>query len=127
MAAIAAESTTAARATRRRRLAHALREPAIAAAIAIMVFFVFAALFAPLLSPTDPLEQNILNSLKPPSAEHPLGTDKLGREMLSRMLYGARISLFVGVAVVLISSAVGSLLGVLAGYLGGWADEALMR
>jgi peptide/nickel transport system permease protein len=127
MTAIAAETITATRTSRRRQLAFALRQPAIAAGVVIMVFFVFLAIFAPLLSPTDPLAQNVLNGLKPPSAEHLLGTDKLGRELLSRLLYGARISLFVGVAVVLIASAVGTLLGVLAGYLGGWVDEALMR
>jgi peptide/nickel transport system permease protein len=127
MTAIAAETTTAARTSRRRQLVYALRQPAITVGVVIMVVFVLLALFAPLLSPTDPLEQNILNSLKPPSAEHLLGTDKLGREVLSRLLYGARISLFVGVSVVLIACLIGSLLGVLAGYLGGWIDETLMR
>ena len=127
MTVIAAEPTAAPRATRRRQLAYALRQPAIAVGVVIMAFFLLVALFAPLLSPNDPLAQNVVNGLKPPSAEHLLGTDKLGRELLSRLLYGARISLFVGVAVVLIASAIGSLLGVLAGYLGGWVDEALMR
>jgi peptide/nickel transport system permease protein len=127
MTVIAAETTTSTRATRRRQIAYALRQPAIIVGVVIMVFFVLVALFAPLLSPNDPLAQNVVNGLKPPSAEHLLGTDKLGREVLSRLLYGARISLFVGVAVVLIASAVGTLLGVLAGYLGGWVDEALMR
>jgi peptide/nickel transport system permease protein len=127
MAAIATEALTVARASRRRQIAYALRQPAIGVGVVIMVFFLFVALFAPLLSPNDPQAQNVLNGLKPPSTEHPLGTDKLGREILSRLLYGARISLFVGVAVVLIASFVGSLLGVLAGYLGGWVDEALMR
>jgi peptide/nickel transport system permease protein len=127
MAAIATEAKTVARTSRRRQFAYALRQPAIGVGVVIMVFFVLVALLAPLLSPNDPLAQNVLNGLKPPSAEHPLGTDKLGREVMSRLLYGARISLFVGVSVVLIASIVGSLLGVLAGYLGGWADEALMR
>ena len=127
MTAIAAETATAARTSRRRQLASALRQPAIAVSVVIMVFFVFVALFAPVLSPTDPLDPNVLQGLKPPSLEHPLGTDKLGREVLSRLLYGARISLFVGVAVVLIAGAVGTLLGVVAGYVGGWPDETLMR
>jgi peptide/nickel transport system permease protein len=127
MTVIATETATAPRISRRRQLAMALRQPAIAVGVVIMVFFVFVALFAPLLSRNDPNTPNVLDSLKPPSAEHLLGTDKLGRELLSRLLYGARISLFVGVAVVLIASFVGSLLGVLAGYLGGWIDEALMR
>src|SRR6476660_4706245 len=124
MAAIAAEPTTVARTSRRRRLANALRDPSIAVGLTIMLVFLFAALFAPLLSPNDPLAQNVLAGLKPPSAEHLLGTDKLGRELLSRILYGARISLFVGLSVVLIAGSVGTLLGLLAGYVGGWADEA---
>jgi peptide/nickel transport system permease protein len=114
-------------ASRRRQIGNALRQPTIAVGVAVMAFFLLAALFAPLLSPTDPLAPNINASLHPPSAEHLFGTDKLGREILSRMLYGARISLFVGVSVVLISSLIGTFLGVTAGYVGGWADEALMR
>jgi peptide/nickel transport system permease protein len=127
MTTITAAPPTSARVSRRRQIAYALRQPAITVGVVIMVFFVLLALFAPLLSPTDPLEPNIANSLKPPSAEHLLGTDKLGREVLSRLLYGARISLFVGLSVVLVACILGSLLGLLAGYLGGWIDEGLMR
>jgi peptide/nickel transport system permease protein len=113
--------------SRSRVLASALRQPAIMVGAVALLLFLLAALLAPLLSPNDPLAQNVLAGLKPPSAEHLFGTDKLGREILSRILYGARISLFVGVSVVLISGVIGTLLGVLAGYLGGWADEGLMR
>src|SRR6476619_4411531 len=109
--------------TRRRQLMIALRQPAITIGAVVMLVFLLAALLAP----SDPLGQNISAGLKPPSAEYLFGTDKLGRDIFSLILYGARISLFVGVAVVLISGAVGTLLGVVAGYLGGWADEALMR
>jgi peptide/nickel transport system permease protein len=126
MATIAAEPITVTN-TSRRQIASALRQPAIAVGAVALLSFLVAALLAPLLSPNDPLAQNVLAGLKPPSAEHLFGTDKLGREILSRILYGARISLFVGVAVVLISGLIGTLLGVLAGYLGGWVDEALMR
>ncbi len=112
---------------RRRRIVFALRQPAVAVGTVVLVLFVLAALFAPLLSPNDPLAQNVLDGLKPPSADHLFGTDKLGRELVSRLLYGARISLFVGVTVVLLSSVIGTLLGVVAGFVGGWADEALMR
>ena len=105
----------------------ALRQPAIAVGVVVMLVFLLAALLAPLIAPYDPQGQNILDGLKPPMAAHLFGTDKLGRDIFSRILYGARISLFVGVAVVLASGAVGTLLGVVAGYLGGWADEALMR
>src|SRR6266508_2270103 len=127
MTTIAAPSPTVERAARRRQIVSALRQPAVAVGAIALVFFLLAALLAPLLSPKDPLAQNVLAGLKPPSADHLFGTDKLGREILSRILYGARISLFVGVSVVLISGVIGTLLGVLAGYLGGWVDEALMR
>ena len=115
------------RSTGRRQFMLALRQPAIAIGAVVMLVFLLAALLAPLIAPYTPLEQNISAGLNPPSAVHLFGTDKLGRDIFSRILYGARISLFVGVAVVLISGAVGTLLGVVAGYLGGWADEALMR
>lgn len=104
-----------------------LRQPAIVVGMVILLFFALAAIFAPLLSPTDPLAQNVVDGLKPPSFTHLLGTDKLGREILSRMLYGTRISLVVGVLVVLSASSFGTLLGLLAGYRSGWADEVLMR
>jgi peptide/nickel transport system permease protein len=111
----------------RRELLRAVREPAVAAGALIMLLFVLAALLAPLISPYGPLEQNIAQSLKPPSAEHLLGTDKLGRDILSRLLYGARISLVVGAAVVAGAGLIGTLIGLAAGYLGGWADEVMMR
>jgi peptide/nickel transport system permease protein len=104
-----------------------LRQPAIVVGAIILLFFAVAAICAPLLSPTDPLAQNVTEGLSPPSIAHLLGTDKLGREMLSRMLYGTRISLVVGVLVVLSASSFGTLLGLLAGYRSGWADEVLMR
>jgi peptide/nickel transport system permease protein len=113
--------------TRRRQFMFALRQPAIAIGVLVMLVFLLAALLAPLIAPYQPLEQNILDGLKSPSAAHLFGTDKLGRDIFSRILYGARISLFVGVAVVLMSAVVGTLLGVAAGYIGGWADELLMR
>jgi peptide/nickel transport system permease protein len=69
----------------------------------------------------------VVNGLKPPAAAHLLGTDKLGRDIFSRMLYGARISLLVGVAVVGLAGALGTLLGVVAGFAGGLLDEAIMR
>jgi peptide/nickel transport system permease protein len=112
-----------------RRIAalQALRQPAVAAGVAILVFFVMAALFAPLLAPFDPLTQNVIKGLRPPSREFLLGTDKLGRDMLSRMLFGARISLFVGFAVVILSILIGGLFGLVAGWRGGWIDEVMMR
>ncbi|MBK9713052.1 MAG: ABC transporter permease [Kouleothrix sp.] len=113
--------------SRRRAIRRALRQPSVAIGLLILLLFLFAALFAPLLAPADPLAQNVVAGLHPPAPDHLLGTDKLGRDIFSRMLYGARISLAVGVAVVALAGAVGVLLGLLAGFVGGLLDEALMR
>ncbi|MCC6165886.1 MAG: ABC transporter permease [Caldilineaceae bacterium] len=104
-----------------------LQEPATIAGLILLLIFVVLALAAPWLSPFDPLYQNISAGLTPPSRAYPLGTDKLGRDLLSRMLYGARISLRVGLLVVISAGGFGALVGLVAGYLRGWADEALMR
>jgi peptide/nickel transport system permease protein len=113
--------------SRRRAIGRVARQPAVAAGLVIMLVFLVAALLAPLISPYNPLGQEVVNGLKPPSATHLLGTDKLGRDIFSRMLYGARISLAVGLAVVALAGALGTLLGVVAGFVGGLVDEALMR
>ena len=92
-----------------------------------MLAVIFAiAIFAPLISPHDPLEQNILHRLEPPSSEFWLGTDSYGRDVLSRLFHGARISLTIGFLAVLIAMIVGSTLGVLAGYIGGFFDQIVM-
>jgi peptide/nickel transport system permease protein len=113
--------------SRRRQVARALRQPSIAAGLLILLLFAAAALLAPVISPFAPLAQNVVAGLRPPSFEHLLGTDKLGRDIFSRMLYGARISLLVGASVVLIGGGIGTLLGLIAGYAGGLVDEAIMR
>lgn len=95
--------------------------------LAVIVLFTALAIFAPLLSPYDPLTQDIPNGLASPSPAHWLGADKLGRDIFSRMLYGARISLLAGLGVVVMSALVGTSIGLVAGYVGGWLDEALMR
>ena len=95
--------------------------------LAIIVVFVALAILAGLISPYPPLEQNISASLQAPSAAHLFGADKLGRDIFSRILHGARISLFTGLSVVVMAAGVGVLVGALAGYLGGWWDEAIMR
>lgn len=92
-----------------------------------IVLFVLMAILAPAIAPYDPLEQNIPASLAPPSPEHWFGADKLGRDIFSRMVYGARISLATGLGVVAMASLLGTTVGLLAGYAGGWWDEALMR
>ncbi|MWG33760.1 nickel transporter permease [Halomarina oriensis] len=88
---------------------------------------VLSAIFAPVIAPEGPNEQDLFNRLDSPSAEHPMGTDQLGRDVLSRLLYGARISLQISLAVVAITLAIGTAVGLVAGYAGGWVDEALMR
>ncbi len=92
-----------------------------------LALLVVAALFAPQLSPHDPLEQNLIADLAEPSAAHLLGTDKLGRDQLSRLIYGARVSLYVGITTVTISLLIGVLLGALAGFSGGAIDYWIMR
>ena len=98
-----------------------------AAGGAIIVGWLLAALLAPFVSPFDPNFVDVANRLKPPSALHWLGTDALGRDVLSRVIYGARVSLTVGLVVVLVGGLFGTLLGALAAYARGWAEEVLMR
>jgi peptide/nickel transport system permease protein len=103
------------------------KEPLALLGLGVILFFLLLAVLAPVLSPYDPLEQNIPASLAPPSPAHWLGADKLGRDIFSRMLYGTRISLVAGVAVVLMALLLGAVVGLLAGFFGGWLDEFLMR
>lgn len=94
--------------------------------LGLLLLIVFTALFAPLLAPYDPLQQNIAYRLEPPSAEFWLGTDGYGRDILSRLIYGSRVSLLVGFVAILIAMVIGSSLGVLAGYIGGLFDRLVM-
>ena len=101
--------------------------------LGIIAAFVLVAILAPLLSPADPHDQSLRNRFKPPvweeggSWKYPLGTDRLGRDMLSRIIWGSRISLAAGVITVLLASAFGAAVGLVAGYYGGRVDAALMR
>jgi peptide/nickel transport system permease protein len=101
--------------------------------LTIVGLFVLVALLAPLLAPADPYDQSLRLRFRPPAWEergswaYPLGTDRLGRDLLSRIIYGARVSLAAGVVTVLISSAFGAAVGLVAGYYGGRTDAALMR
>ncbi len=89
---------------------------------------VIVALAAPWLAPHDPIKSDFAAGLKPPGTPgHPLGTDQLGRDLLSRVLYGARIALFIGFCTVLLTALVGGLLGLLAGFVGGWPGTIVMR
>jgi peptide/nickel transport system permease protein len=103
------------------------RSPLTVAGLILIAVLAITALFAPLLAPADPLKQTLSGRLKPPSAEHWMGTDQLGRDIFSRMIYGARISLLIGLVVVGLAASVGIFIGLVAGYAGGWLDEGLMR
>ncbi|WP_420897761.1 nickel transporter permease [Brevibacillus marinus] len=93
----------------------------------LILFFVLLAVFAPLLTRYGYNDQELLNRLQPPSAEHWFGTDDLGRDLFTRVIYGARISLWVGFFAVVGSIVAGSLLGILAGYYGRWVDMLISR
>jgi len=104
------------------------RNKAVAVGGGLLLAIMFVAIFAPWLSPHDPYVQDLTNRTVPPfwdekgSWLHPLGTDPLGRDYLSRLLYGARISLLIGISVALISGLIGTTMGMLAGYFGGKTD-----
>jgi peptide/nickel transport system permease protein len=104
-----------------------LRRPLTLLGVGIVLAVVAVGLAAPLLAPYDPLALDIANRLQPLSRAHPFGTDHLGRDLLSRIIYGARISLGVGVTIAVMGALVGTVLGLLAGYLGGKVDETIMR
>jgi peptide/nickel transport system permease protein len=108
-----------------RRLPHR----GLAAGVALVAVFALASLAAPLLAPHDPLDVagGGGTTLEPPTTTHPFGTDALGRDLLSRVLWGGRVSLMVGVSVELLAATLGSAIGLVAGYYGGALDAALMR
>lgn len=111
-----------------RRRALARRFPAkLWIGLGIALAFVAIAILAPLLAPYDPLAQDPVNRLASPSSAHLLGTDALGRDVLSRLIYATRVDLPIGLAAVLLPAAIGTLLGVLAGYFGRWPDGLIMR
>ena len=104
------------------------RDPVAMIALAIIVALVLMAIFAPYLAPADPVKGSMLRRLRPVGTPgYPLGADELGRDMLSRLIYGARLSLFMGVTPVLMAFAIGSTLGIFAGYVGGKLNTAVMR
>jgi peptide/nickel transport system permease protein len=98
-----------------------------AAGLVIIVFLCLLAIFAPLLSPYSPYEQDLYYVLSPPSAVHWLGTDNLGRDLFSRVLYGARVSLFVGIVSAILSAVLGVTIGLISGFRGGVVDAVIMR
>ena len=103
------------------------RNPLTLLGAVIVCFLGVLAVVGPVVSPYDPAAQNLANRLRPPSLAHPLGTDRFGRDLLTRIVYGARFSLGIGLAVTAIRVVVGTAIGLMSGYAGGWVDEALMR
>ena len=118
------------------RVAQAMRRvrryPVVSLSL-LTFLLVIPAVFAPYVSPYDPLKGSLARRLKPPvweqggSIEHPLGTDKLGRDILSRMIYGSRVSLMVSMVAIFVGGTIGTALGLMSGYFGGRVDSVLMR
>ena len=99
--------------------------PLALACLGFLVLIVALSLAAPMISPYDPLAMSPENQFQPPSREHPAGTDLFGRDVATRLLYGARLTLGIGIAAVLIAAIPGTLLGLAAGYYGRWVDRAI--
>jgi peptide/nickel transport system permease protein len=104
------------------------RDPVAMGAMIVLLLIVLAAILAPYVAPADPYKSSMLRRLRPIGTPgYPLGSDELGRDMLSRLIHGARLSLFMGVTPVLCAFVVGSGLGILAGFVGGWVNTIVMR
>lgn len=113
--------------TRAYRVAVALlRNPLAVLGMLIVLTLVLTAAFAPLIAPESPFGQDLGRRLLPPSAEHWMGTDELGRDIFSRVVYGARITLLIVALVAIISAPLGLVIGAISGYFGGWIDKVLM-
>lgn len=108
-------------------LARLSRNRTAAIGLIIVLFLVFVAVFAPVLAPHHPYEQNLEKALLPPCREYPFGTDDLGRCVFSRIIFGTRISLQIGVTVTAITASIGVIMGLIAGYYGRLVDEIIMR
>lgn len=123
---------TAAGARRRGPLANVtvrrlLKSPSAVAGLVIVVLLILAGVFAPLLTPFDPVRQDLRSVLQAPSLTHPLGTDNLGRDVLARILFGARLTLFIGAFAVAVGLVFGVPLGVISGYYRGLTDQVVQR
>lgn len=104
-----------------------MRQPTLVVGLVVIFVFTFVALLAPLLPIADPLELSMTTRLRAPSPENWFGTDTFGRDLFSRIIWGARVSLSVGLASVLLGSSIGVIVGMVAGYIGGSWDAILMR
>ena len=112
----------------REKLLRLCRQNKLAVVSAVVILLILLmAVFAPLIAPYGEAEPDALNRLQPPSAEHWFGTDELGRDVFSRVLYGSRLSLAIGILPSIVSLAIGIVAGLLAGYFGGWLDYIIMR
>ncbi|MCG0238624.1 MAG: ABC transporter permease [Firmicutes bacterium] len=111
----------------RQALRRLLRNPGACVGLVVLTIIALAAIFAPYVATHDPLEQRLPERLQGPSPEHWLGTDDFGRDLFSRIVYGARISLRIGFTSVSIALVVGGTMGLVAAYYGGWIDHLLMR
>lgn len=107
--------------------ARLLRNTRAVIGLALLLLFCLMALTAPWVAPYEADEQILLDRLKPPSAEHLMGTDQLGRDIFSRALYASQISIPIGIFAMLVAATVGITVGMIAGYVGGWVDNVLMR
>lgn len=104
-----------------------VRDPIGCTALVILAIVLALAIFAPLVAQFDPLVQNRRAILQPPSLTHWFGTDDIGRDVFSRVLYGTQVSLLVGLMVVIITMVIGGLIGMISGYFGGWVDVIIQR
>lgn len=127
MAADMAVATASPPAGRRIKMQSIAQSLYVGLAIGIGLVVLAAAVLAPLVAPHDPNAMNLASALRPPSAQHWFGTDQLGRDVLSRVIHGARLSLFIAFCAVLLAGVGGTLVGLIAGYRGGWIDEVAMR
>lgn len=101
--------------------------PIVNVGFAIVILWIVLALAAPLIAPKEPLQQSVADRLQAPNSNYFMGSDELGRDIFSRVLYGGRITIPAALVVVIIDSIIGTVIGALAGYLGGWWDEIMMR
>jgi peptide/nickel transport system permease protein len=95
--------------------------------LVLVLIFIILAIFAPLIAPYDPDKTNLRAILQQPSSEHLLGTDAVGRDLLSRVIYGTRVSIVIGIIAVMIAGVIGMALGLIAGFFGGWINQIIMR
>jgi peptide/nickel transport system permease protein len=111
----------------RTAIAILLHDPVTIVCGVFLALIVLIAVFAPLIAPYDPLAQSIIKANQPPTWQHWIGTDKFGRDILSRLIFGARTSILLGVTAPILAGLVGTLLGVVGGYFGGWTDRIIGR